>query len=65
MIIQKSTRYKGVTQAIDSFSERSVDVEFPTDAESMVKPPNPEFIRAAFARVLSLSCAIDYFDKVE
>ena len=33
----------------------------------MIKPPDPEIIRihAAFARVLSLSGAIDYFDKVE
>ena len=33
----------------------------------MIKPPDPEIIRiyAAFARILSLSGAIDYFDKVE
>ena len=47
--------------------EATRDVEFLASAESMVKPPDPEIIRihAAFARVLSLSGAIDYFDKVE
>ena len=49
------------------YGEVTVDVEFPAEAESMVKPPDPEIIRihAAFARVLSLSGAIDYFDEVE
>ena len=49
------------------YGEVTVDVEFPAEAESMVKPPDPEIIRihAAFARVLSPSGAIDYFDKVE
>ena len=47
--------------------EITVDVEFPTEAESTVKPPDPEIIRihAAFARVLGLSGAIYYFDKLE
>ncbi|KAL9710801.1 hypothetical protein Ac2012v2_006338 [Leucoagaricus gongylophorus] len=47
--------------------EVTIDVEFAAEAESMVKPPDPEIIsiHAAFARVLSPSGAIDYFDKVE
>ena len=47
--------------------EITIDVEFPAEAESMVKPPDPEIIsiHAAFARVLSPSGAMDYFDKVE
>jgi len=42
-------------------------VEFRTEAESTVKPPDPQFIaiHAAFSRVLYLSGAADYFDKVE
>ena len=47
--------------------EVTIDVEFPAEAELMVKPPDPEIIsiHAAFACVLSPSDAIDYFDKVE
>ncbi|KAL9710065.1 hypothetical protein Ac2012v2_007127 [Leucoagaricus gongylophorus] len=47
------------------YGEVTIDVEFPAKAESMVKPPDPEIIRihAAFARVLSLSGAIDYLMK--
>jgi len=47
--------------------EATRDVKFLASAESMVKPPDSEIIRihAAFAYVLSLSGAIDYFDKVE
>jgi len=47
--------------------ETTKDIEFLVSAESMVKPPDHEIIRihAAFACVLSLSGAIDYFDKVE
>ncbi|KAL9710821.1 hypothetical protein Ac2012v2_006359 [Leucoagaricus gongylophorus] len=46
--------------------EVTIDVEFPAEAELMVKPPDPEIIsiHAAFARVLSPSGAIDYFDKI-
>jgi len=49
------------------YGEVTIDVKFPAEAESMVKPPDLEIIsiHTAFARVLSPSGAIDYFDKVE
>ena len=47
--------------------EITIDVKFPAEAELIVKPPDSEIIsiHAAFARVLSPSGAMDYFDKVE
>ena len=47
--------------------ESSYDVEFRTEHESGVNPPDPEFIKihAAFARVLYKSGAGQYFNKVE
>jgi hypothetical protein len=44
-----------------------VDVEFPTLEESTVEPPNPTYLKvhAAFAKVLHLSGAAEYIEKVE
>lgn len=41
-------------------------MEFQTEAESKVKPPDPQFIRihTAFTHVLYLSGVADYLDKV-
>ena len=46
---------------------REVDVEFPTLEESTVEPPNPAYLKvhAAFAKVLHLSGAAEYIEKVE
>jgi hypothetical protein len=46
---------------------REVDVEFPTQEESSVEPPNPDYLKvhAAFAKVLNLSGAADYIKSVE
>ena len=50
-----------------STREFSYDVEFRTEHESGVKPPDPEFIKihAAFAHVLYESGAGQYFTQVE
>ena len=47
--------------------EITVNIKFLTEAESMVKPPNPKIIRihTAFAHILGLSGTIYYFDKLE
>jgi hypothetical protein len=44
-----------------------VDVEFPTQEESSIEPPNPEYLKvhAAFAKVLHLSGAAEYIESVE
>ncbi|KAN0133015.1 hypothetical protein V8E53_009188 [Lactarius tabidus] len=44
-----------------------VDVEFPTLEESTVEPPNPAYLKvhAAFAKVLHLSGAAQYIERVE
>ena len=46
---------------------REVDVEFPTLEESTIEPPNPAYLKvhAAFAKVLHLSGAAEYVEKVE
>lgn len=45
----------------------SADVEFPTREISGVEPPNPMFLaaHAAFAKVLHLSGAAAFMDKLE
>jgi len=45
----------------------SADVEFQTLQQSGVEPPNPDFLRvhAAFAKVLNLCGAAEYFESVE
>ena len=50
-----------------SYGEVTIDVEFPAETESMMKPSDSEIIRihTAFACVLSLSGTINNFDKVE
>ena len=44
-----------------------VDVEFRTQEESFVEPPNPEYLKvhAAFAKVLHLCGAAEYIENVE
>ena len=44
-----------------------MDVEFRTQEESSVEPPNPEYLKvhAAFAKVLHLCGATEYMDSVE
>ena len=44
-----------------------VDVEFQTQEESFVEPPNPEYLKvhAAFAKVLHLCGATEYIENVE
>jgi len=46
---------------------RSADAVFRTLAQSGVDPPDPEFIRihAAFAKVLNLSAAAEYVERLE
>jgi len=47
--------------------QASADVEFRTLQQSSVEPPNPDFLRvhAAFAKVLNLCGAAEYFESVE
>ena len=44
-----------------------VDVEFRTQEESFVEPPNPEYLKvhAAFTKVLHLCGAAEYIENVE
>ena len=46
---------------------KEMDVEFRTQEESSVEPPNPEYLKvhAAFAKVLHLCGAAEYMDSVE
>jgi hypothetical protein len=46
---------------------RKTDVEFPTQEESSVEPPNPDYLKvhAAFAKVLNLCGAVEYIQRVE
>lgn len=50
-----------------STGKNSAVVEFSPEAISGIEPPNPEFlaIHAAFAKVLHLSGAAEFADKVE
>jgi hypothetical protein len=50
-----------------SNGSREVDVEFPTLEESSDEPPNPDYLRVhtSFAKVLHLSGAADYIERVE
>jgi hypothetical protein len=50
-----------------SNGSREADVEFPTLEKSSVEPPNPEYLRvhAALAKVLNLSGAAEYIERVE
>ena len=45
----------------------SADVEFPTLENSDIEPPDPKFLRvhAAFAKVLNLCGAAEYFESVQ
>ena len=46
---------------------REVDVEFRTQEESSIEPPNPQYLKvhAAFAKVLHISGAAEYVESIE
>jgi hypothetical protein len=50
-----------------SNGDTSADVEFPTKEVSGIEPPNPDFLRvhAAFAKVLHISGAAEFMDRLE
>ena len=50
-----------------SNGSREPDVEFPTQEESFVEPPNPDYLKvhAAFCKVLHLCGAADYVESVK
>ncbi len=50
-----------------SNGQASASVEFRTLQQAGVEPPNPDFLRvhAAFAKVLNLCGAAEYFESVE
>ena len=50
-----------------STGELSGEVNFPSFAQSGIDPPNPVFLRVhgAFAKVMNLSGATEYLERVE